>query len=171
MPTSTTFTSEESGRLPGPAWLQAERRAAYDRFVELDALPTEAEEIWRYSRISDLELDAFRPSGPAPEAAARPDRLATVLDAIGERAGLAVTWNGVITSVDQAGGRATIASLAEDADGAGLIGSVAGERDAFSILNAAFSAEPVVIRVANGVAESRPFVVVHWIDGDGVGVF
>src|SRR5690242_1217817 len=98
MPTSTTFTAEQSARLPGPEWRQTARRAAFNRFTELDALPTEAEEIWRYSRISELDLDGFRPAVAGESGV--PDAVQAVLDAIGERSGLIVTRDGFTTVQD-----------------------------------------------------------------------
>src|SRR3954467_15171690 len=173
MPASSTFTAAERSRLPGPAWLQAEREAAFERFAAMDALPTEAEEIWRYSRISNLDLDAFTPAFDPGAQGPVPDRVATLLGAIGERAGLAVTREGGLATLEAGEGRATIGRLGDDGDGAGagLLGSVAAERDAFSTLNAAFSADPLVLRVPNGVAERRTFVVVHWIARARVAVF
>src|SRR3954453_16767836 len=100
MPASSIFTAAERSRLPGPAWLQAEREAAFERFVAMDALPTEAEEIWRYSRISNLDLDAFTPaSDPGPEGPV-PDQVAVLLEAIGERGGLAVTREGALAAFE-----------------------------------------------------------------------
>ena len=119
MPASSTFTATERSRLPGPAWLQAEREAAFDRFAAMDALPTEAEEIWRYSRISNLDLDAFTPALDLGAQGPVPDRVAALLGAIGERAGLAVTREGGLatleagenmTGVNFAGGKAFVIS-------------------------------------------------------------
>lgn len=44
--------------MPGPAWLTARRLAAAERAVGT-ALPSPNEEIWRYSRIDELDLDRF----------------------------------------------------------------------------------------------------------------
>jgi Fe-S cluster assembly protein SufD len=45
-----------------PAWLTERRRAAAERFSAA-SLPSPDEEIWRYSRISELDLDAFAALG------------------------------------------------------------------------------------------------------------
>jgi Fe-S cluster assembly protein SufD len=42
----------------GPAWLRASRVAAAER-AEAAAFPSAEEEIWRYSRIGELDLDRF----------------------------------------------------------------------------------------------------------------
>src|SRR4051794_22589690 len=101
MPASSTFTAAERSRLPGPAWLQAEREAAYERFAAIDALPTEAEEIWRYSRISELDLDAFRPAPPGGKGI--PSGVQSLLEAVGPRAGLIITRDGYEAHRDIAG--------------------------------------------------------------------
>ena len=56
----TTFTPDIAAQLRGPEWMRDRRAAALDRFDDV-GLPTEAEEIWRYSRISQLDLDQYAP--------------------------------------------------------------------------------------------------------------
>jgi Fe-S cluster assembly protein SufD len=57
-----TFTADAARTLGGPSWLTERRLAAAERFT-VAPWPTTEEEIWRYSRIGELDLDAFRP-GP-----------------------------------------------------------------------------------------------------------
>ena len=57
----TAFTVDAARALPGPAWLRDFRAAAAER-VAGRSLPTPDEEIWRYSRIAELDLERFRPS-------------------------------------------------------------------------------------------------------------
>jgi Fe-S cluster assembly protein SufD len=57
-----TFTPDAARTLGGPSWLTERRLAAAERFA-VAPWPTTEEEIWRYSRIGELDLDAFRP-GP-----------------------------------------------------------------------------------------------------------
>ena len=59
------FTPETAAALPGPPWLQRRRAAAAEAFSSL-RLPTEKDEVWRYSRIDQLDLDRFRPAGTGP---------------------------------------------------------------------------------------------------------
>ena len=54
------FSTEAARGLPGPEWLVARRAAAVERLGDV-AWPTASEEIWRYSRIGDLDLERFRP--------------------------------------------------------------------------------------------------------------
>jgi Fe-S cluster assembly protein SufD len=57
----STFSPDSAADLAGPAWLQEQRQAAFERFRALP-LPSTEEEIWRYSRIAELDLDAVAPS-------------------------------------------------------------------------------------------------------------
>lgn len=71
------------------AW-QEQRLAAIERFAAAD-LPSPDEEIWRYSRIAELDLDRFRPSLldtqlQGAESLRVDDRLDAVADVFGEEA-------------------------------------------------------------------------------------
>ena len=58
----STFTTDSAAALPGLPWLQRRRVAAAEAFAS-SVLPSEKEEVWRYSRIDQLDLDRFRPVG------------------------------------------------------------------------------------------------------------
>ena len=60
-----TFTPDIAAALPGPAWLTRRRAAAAEAFAG-SPLPTEKDEVWRYSRIDQLDLDRFQPAGHVP---------------------------------------------------------------------------------------------------------
>jgi Fe-S cluster assembly protein SufD len=53
-----TFSPDVARALAGPGWLRDRRLAAAERFAA-SPWPTAEEEIWRYSRIGELDLDAF----------------------------------------------------------------------------------------------------------------
>jgi Fe-S cluster assembly protein SufD len=180
---TSTFTPDASALLPGAGWLRARRAAAAAR-LDATELPTEAEEIWRYSRIGELDVDAFTPV--APDTAAEPGvpaPLERVLQVAGERAGLVVVRNGRIAHVeldDSLARRGVVVGALADADDANddgataadVMGAVAAsDVDWFTLLNTAFVAEPVVVRVPAGLTVERPIAVLHWIDRDGAGVF
>ena len=57
-----TFTAEISAGLAGPDWLRARRSAGYEALASC-ALPSESEEVWRYTPIDRLVLDDFAPPG------------------------------------------------------------------------------------------------------------
>ena len=67
---TTNFTPDAARALDGPDWLLARRDAAVDRLDGLE-WPTATEEIWRYSRIGELDLDRYRPFTAARPARAR----------------------------------------------------------------------------------------------------
>lgn len=128
------------------------------------SLPSESEEVWRYSRISELDLSAYTPL-PLDRAreAGIPDELGAVVAAAGPYAALAVVRNGRLAQVDV---RADGVSIeAGDAD------PVPGEADVFTALNRQFAAETVLVRIRKGVVVEHPILVVHLVDGDGAAVF
>ena len=164
--------------LDGPAWLRDRRAAAFERY-EAAGLPTEAEEVWRYSRIEDLDLDAYQPpdrSGDGKEPAV-PGEVQPVLDAVGDRAALLVLRNGrpVHAEVDPALAERglVVGSLADSPAGDGLLGAAASRSDAFTELSTAFLVDGALVDVPRGVTAEKPVVVVHWVDAaaDGSSVF
>jgi Fe-S cluster assembly protein SufD len=171
----STFTADASAALRGPAWLQARRSEAFERFSAAE-LPTEAEEVWRYSRIGELDLDAFAPvAGPATAGGGVPAELAGVADAAGRRSGLVVLRNGRIASVeldpDLAARGVELGPLTSAADGDDLLGSVGAPVDAFVDLATAFLDDAVLLRVPRGVVVPDPVVVLHWVDEARAAVF
>jgi Fe-S cluster assembly protein SufD len=157
-----------AGALPGPGWLRARRQAAAERAAEL-ALPTSDEEVWRYSPIDDLDLDAFTPAPPDGAPGAVPDSARGLVP--GPVAGTVIVVDGRIAHVELADRWATrgvsLGAAADHPDGADVLGSVTGAEgaatpDLLSVLNDAFSTDPVVLDVPAGVAVDDPFVVVDW---------
>jgi Fe-S cluster assembly protein SufD len=129
------------------------------------SLPTTEEEVWRYSRIDDLDLDDFRPAtgGSAPGASAPeadvPERLRPLLDATQERAALVVARNGRIVQAevrDDLAAKGVRAERIGEADADVLGAAVDRAPDVFLGFNDAFLAEPVVVRVPPGVAVDAP---------------
>ena len=57
---NTRFTPAASLALGGPDWLVERRRRAAEQLADVE-WPTASEEIWRYSRINDFDLDRYRP--------------------------------------------------------------------------------------------------------------
>src|SRR5438309_3872731 len=57
---TAAFTADAARALGGPEWLVRRRLSAVERLAEV-AWPTPSEEIWRYSRIDQLDLDRYRP--------------------------------------------------------------------------------------------------------------
>jgi Fe-S cluster assembly protein SufD len=154
--------------------LRAARAAAFERF-EAAPLPSDAEEVWRYSRIGQLDLDRYSPIGPigpqtAPQPSDTPVPIRQLLDAVGTTSGLIVVRNGhrvTCTSVDPA---VTLSTGDEDNE-PDDIGAISGEPDALTMLNAALTAAPLSIRVAKGAVIAPPIVIVHWLDADRAATF
>src|SRR3954451_374007 len=170
----SAFTHDTAAGLRGPDWMRARRAAALERFDDV-GLPTEAEEIWRYSRISQLDLDEYEPVAGDVEAGV-PTGAEAGIDAVGPRAGLLVTRNGRVAHVDLDAalqGRGVVVGDVLDADdGDDLVGSVAASStDAFTELATAFMTGGALVRVPAGVVVEEPIVVVHWVDRDGAAVF
>jgi Fe-S cluster assembly protein SufD len=170
------FTVETAAALDGPEWLRARRAAAADRVVAA-SVPTEAEEVWRYSRIGELDLDAFDPlAGDVATEAGVPQPLERVLEVAGERSGLVVLRNGRIAHVEldpHLAQRGVVLGALDGArDGDDVLGAVAqSDTDYFTLMNAAFLHAPVIVRVPAGVTLAKPLAVLHWIDRDRVAVF
>jgi Fe-S cluster assembly protein SufD len=176
----TAFTPEASRALGGPDWLVERRLAAAEQLGGI-AWPTPAEEIWRYSRIDELELDRFRPPSPdelgepGPESAPGGGPVAAEA---GERSGLVVVRNGRVVhhELDEtlAGKGVTVCGLAtcDEADVAALLGACSqASPDAFTVLHDAFLAGGAFIRVPAGVVVEKPIIVLHWSEGDGLTTF
>ena len=170
----TTFTPDIAAQLRGPEWMRDRRAAALDRLDDI-GLPTEAEEIWRYSRISQLDLDQYAPVDGDGERGV-PSGAVAGIDAVGPRTGLLVSRNGRVSHVEldpvlQERG-VVVGDVLDADDGDDLIGSVAASStDAFTELATAFMTGGALVRVPAGVVVEEPIVVVHWIDRDGAAVF
>jgi Fe-S cluster assembly protein SufD len=144
----STFSTDHAAALEGPDWLRARRVAAAERFHGA-ALPTDAEEVWRYSRIGKLDLDAYAPA----------------------RTGAGFTTTAVLDPALAAKG-VYLGPVSGLADGAEVLGSVcAVEVDAFVTLHDALVVDPLVLRVPAGVIVEEPIEIRHVIDADGTAVF
>jgi len=164
----TPFSTDAITSDDTPGWLRERRLAALERFGAA-SLPTTEDEVWRYSRIADLDLDAWR---PAPV----PDGGAVDLPDVGARSGFVVVVDGhvVASEVDPAAAAkgVRIGRLADlDPEGAAL-GAVRGAAEsALGELHDAFAADPVLLDVPAGVVLEAPIVVVHDAVADGAASF
>lgn len=164
----STLTPDTAAALDGPDWLRRRRVAAAEQAAAM-AMPGPDEEVWRYSRVAELDLDAYRPlADPAP-GAGLPTGVASRLDTVPDRAATVVVRNGFVVHAEVAPSAAArglwVGRLADADGGQALLGAVADEPvDLFSVLNDAFGADPVLVRVPAGVAVEGPIVVVDWLD-------
>nr|MBF6558477.1 hypothetical protein [Acidimicrobiales bacterium] len=99
LPVLSAFTPESAAALPGPSWLGRRRTDAAERFAS-SPLPTEKDEVWRYSRIDQLDLDRFHPvNGPSEQGGGKlsahtAEQVRSLVDRIGPRSALVVSYNG-----------------------------------------------------------------------------
>ena len=161
--------------LPGPDWLRQSRLASWERLARSE-LPTEAEEIWRYSRIEDLDLSHYAPCPQGGDVAIDelPDELQVLVGTAGPRATVIVSHNGGEGRILNAQDSLQVvgfgdAPLGEGAPSAPVLhGPVP---DIWTAMNGAFVQVPWRVTVAPGAIVEGPLVVVHWLDKDGCAVF
>ena len=177
---SHAFTPDASAALGGPDWLAARRARAAGRLAEV-VWPTDAEEIWRYSRVNQLDLARFRPLTAdelgAPESEPVPGGGPFGAE-LGTHAALVVVRDGRVVhhevdpelearGVTVCGIATCDPSLVEP-----WLGSVSdASPDAFTVLHDAFLAGGAFVHVPKGVAIEHPIVILHWADGDGLASF
>jgi Fe-S cluster assembly protein SufD len=174
------FSPAAARELPGPDWLADRRAAAAQRLADLE-WPTAAEEIWRYSRIGDLDVARFRPV-PAGQMGQPGDEPAPgggpVAAEAGERSGLVVVRNGRVVhhaldpELEARGVRVCGIATCDAEEIASTLGACSdASPDAFTVLHDAFLAGGAFVKVPRGVAVDKPIVVLHWSEGDGLASF
>ena len=132
----SAFTVEAIAPLGGPGWLAERRATAAVRLADA-ALPSADEEVWRYSRIGDLDLGRFTPA-----------------------AAISVVEHGDL-------GRARVVRASElDGEGS-LLDPLPTDGDALVWLHHALAADPIVIDVPAGVSVADPIIVRHAGPADG----
>ena len=162
------FSPLDPTSLPGTAGLAEARARALARFLD-GPLPSQTEEIWRYSRVDELDPGRFRPADPDLTAPV-PPAVDRVLDLIGARSGLAVTVDGALITTEQ-GAPGLQVRPAADGDEIGVLTAAADPWDAFVELNTAQAPVPLVIEIAADTVVDDPVVVCHWSGGDATVTF
>jgi Fe-S cluster assembly protein SufD len=165
--------------LPGPGWLRARRADGLARAGHLP-LPTDEAEEWRYSRIAELDLDRY---GPAPSEPVEPGSVdvpaavGDVLAELGPLSGTVVLVDGRVAHAEVEGAPwdagVRFGSSHDDAiEAEAVLGDAADHPvDLFAAWNDALSYEPVVLDVPAGVTVEHPFVVVSFVETDGIATF
>jgi len=171
------FTADAARALPGPDWLAARRLAALGQLADTP-WPTSHEEIWRYSRIDDLDLGRFRPVPPERLGEAGVESApggGPIAAEAGQRAALVVVRNGRVVhhtmseELERKGVRVCGLATCEADELEGVLGAASdASPDAFTLLHDAFLAGGAYIRVPKGVTVEHPIVVLHWSEGDGL---
>ena len=164
----SAFTAEAARARPGPDWMVERRSAAAERFAGA-ALPTSAEEAWRYSRIDRLDLDRYQPAPPAEgrDALAGDTR---------QWAGYVVCCNGFVVKavLDEtlASKGVVVGDLATAPSAQEWLGTCSdASRDAFVDLHDAFLGGGAFIKVPDGVVVDRPILVKHESRGSALASF
>lgn len=139
MSTLNAPRTEQSHHLPGPEWLVRRRETAHARVATVP-FPTEAEEIWRYSRIESVDRNAFAPA-PASVEVGLPD------DAI--EAGVQVHRASAFESDP------ILDPLVDDGF------------DAVTLLGASVLTDVIVVDIPPGAVVTTPIHVTHHIRADG----
>jgi Fe-S cluster assembly protein SufD len=159
----------------------ADRRAAAAERLATVSWPTSAEEIWRYSRIGELDLERFRPMTPeelgAPGDERAPGGGPWAAEA-GDRAAVLIVRDGRVVrheidpGLEAKGVRVCdIATCDDDAIRSTLGRASSSSEDAFTVLHDAFLAGGAFVYVPEGVVVEKPIVVLHWCEGDAEASF
>jgi Fe-S cluster assembly protein SufD len=157
------FSAEESAALGGPPWLAERRREAFERLGSMSP-PTDEPEVWRYSPITRLDLDAYRPvAGPAPGAPL--DAALALADEFGPGP-RAIVHNGRIAVLERRGlpDAVSFGAASDLASAPAGLGEVVGLGDFFVTMNDSFGPDAVALEVPSGVTLDAPIVIVHWCD-------
>jgi Fe-S cluster assembly protein SufD len=159
-----TFTAEAAAALGGPEWLVGRRTAALARLSAMSPPTADGAEVWRYSPIDRLDLDAFYPS-----AATSSDASIASAHSVAAEFGngpRAIVHNGRVISVERAGlpDKVRFAPAAELASTPLGLGDVVSRDDFFVVLNDSFGPEPLTLEVPARVHVEEPIVIVHWCD-------
>lgn len=130
------------------------------------ALPTTDDELWRYTPIGRLDLDAYTPVDAAPDSGAGGAGAAphsTFADGVGERSGTVVIVDGRLASVtlDDALAAKGLTVSSANAGGSDPRLLDVPDPDALSALHDAFIVDVVTIAVPRGLVLKAPIVVVQ----------
>ncbi|HUI47785.1 MAG TPA: Fe-S cluster assembly protein SufD [Acidimicrobiia bacterium] len=173
---TAAFTSDASRALGGPDWLVRRRLAAVERLAGV-SWPTPAEEIWRYSRIDQLDLERYRPfvaeelgvegderapgGGPWGAEAGRHAAMIVVRDG-------RVVHHEVDPALEAKGVRACGIATCDAGSIGALVGSASSaSEDTFTVLHDAFLAGGAFVHVPAGVVVEDPILILQWCEGDG----
>jgi len=174
------FTPGRAAALPGPEWLRRRRAEAAEDAAAMP-MPSEKEEVWRYTPIDELRLEDFAP---------RPGGTRTALGDLGEafvegiaadlpgRGALVVACDGTPVALERSGLPDTVRfggivgppspGPVGGPDGQELLGQVLTDGDVLVRLNDAFHPDAIVLDVPAGVVLEGPVVLVQWCSTEGV---
>ena len=131
------------------------------------SLPSTEEEVWRYSRIAELDLDLYDPAGDAPLTGGIPAPIEAALGTVPVRGVTIVTVNGRVVFLDVAAPGVDVVTEPEDALGLAMVEPT----DVFAEMNDDLTTAPIVVRVAPGATVEAPIVIARWVDEPNIATF
>ena len=158
--------------MSSPRWL-LDRRSASTPPEQL-VLPSTDEEVWRYSRVADVDLSSWEIVAERSEGV--PPEVTSLLESLGHLAAAVVVRNGAVVAAriddDLAAKGVYVGSLVEAAQSESALGAVAGGGpDVFAQLNDAHFLDGVLVDVPAGVTVESPVAIIDWVDIDGAAVY
>ncbi|MEO8422489.1 MAG: Fe-S cluster assembly protein SufD [Actinomycetota bacterium] len=177
----TSFDEHALAELPEAAGFTGELRLRALQEFEAMPIPSQETEEWRYTDLSDFDLDfvPFSPGG-GPEAVNRHGVLEAARVA-GERAGLQIQRNSEVISTQLVSGLSDAGVIFGDLDVAAathpdlveahLHSLVPTSRTKFIALHGAFRTAGTFLYVPDGVEIELPLQTLTYLDADGAAIF
>ncbi len=178
---ASRFDEHALAELPQAAGFNGELRLRALREFEAMPIPSQETEEWRYTDLSDFDLDfiPFSPGG-GPEAVNHHGVLEAA-GVVGERAGLQIQRNSEVISTQLVDGLSGAGVIFCDLDVAAathpdlveehLHSLVPTSRTKFLALHGAFRAAGTFLYVPDGVEIELPLQTLTYLDADGAAVF
>ncbi len=138
-------------------WLDAFRAEASTQFQQAE-MPSDSEEVWRYSRINAVDLTQFSPTTSTTQL--DPER-------IDGAAATVVVRDGRVTEISLSDelGKATVQTISAHPDGQAILNAVRGvPTDAVAHLHDANITDAIVVDVPRGVHVGAPIVIDTYAD-------
>lgn len=149
-----TLLTDPPSALGGPSWLVEARESARASFEKL-GLPDSSEEVWRYSPISELDLDRYARARAATGTGLGIEVLAAIEIGAGSPGLFPELPEGI-----------TVTRLSEHPEGAALVSSALTDPDdAIVALNLAMLGDGLVVDVARGARFELPLLLSHGSEG------
>ena len=129
----------------------------------LGGLPSTDEEVWRYSRVDELDLDDYHLGTGAPTTDV-PAQLTGAFAAVPDRAATVTIVNGRVAAIEVVDPAVTVTVETTTEP-------VGEPTDVFFRLNDDVATERLLITVKRGASVQRPIAVAHWQDEPGLATF
>jgi Fe-S cluster assembly protein SufD len=160
----SSFTADRARSLGGPAWLQRRRSNSFEDLAAMP-MPSEKEEVWRYTPIDELRLDEYAPRAAGGSLGALGTAfIAGVVADLPAHAALVTVVDGLVVATERPGlpdsvrvGGLEVLGYEEDA-----LGRVLTRGDALVRLNDSFHPDVVVVDVPSRIVLDAPVLIVHW---------